>query len=251
MVLRYRIDLPLDSPERALLHKEIISRKTFLRKLYTKWYTWMVREIEQLPDGLLIELGSGGGFFKDFVPKVICSDILDLPCNDMTFSALEMPFEDDSVSGIFMVDAFHHIPDSEKFLSEAKRVLKKDGIIMMIEPANSRWGRFIYKNFHHEPFEPSSNWKIPISGPMSGANGALPWIVFQRDKTIFEDKYPSFEIFENKYHTPLLYLLSGGVSFRQFVPGFFYFFFHLLDRLMTGISSQLSMFMTIKIRKKQ
>jgi len=251
MGLRYKIDLPLDSPERTLLHKEIISRKTFLRKLCTKWYTWMERELEQLPEGLLIELGSGGGFFKDFVPKAICSDILDLPSNDVTFSALEMPFEDASVSGIFMVNTFHHIPDSDKFLSEAERVLKNDGIIMMIEPANSCWGRYIYRNFHHEPFEPSGNWTIPVSSPMSGANGALPWIVFERDKTVFTDKYPSFEILEINYHTPLLYLLSGGVSFRQLFPGFFYGFFHLLDRLMSGISSQLSMFMTIKIRKKQ
>lgn len=251
MGLRYKIDLPLDSPERTLLHKEIILRKIFLRKLYTKWYSHMVRELEGLPEGLLVELGSGGGFFKEFVPRVICSDILDLPGNDMTFSALAMPFEDKSVSGIFMVDTFHHIPDSETFLSEARRVLKKDGVIMMTEPASSWWGRYIYRKFHHEPFDPAGDWKFPLSGPMSGANGALPWIVFERDKSIFADKFPTLEIQGISYHTPLLYLLSGGVSFRQFVPGFSYGFFNLLDRMLSGISSGLSMFVTIKIRKKQ
>ncbi len=250
MGLRYKIDLPLDSPERTLLNKEIILRKTFLRKLYSKWYSTMVRELDQLPEGQLVELGSGGGFFKEFVPGIICSDILDLPGNDMTFSSLDMPFGDNSVSGIFMVDTFHHIPYSEKFLEEATRILKKDGIIMMIEPANSWWGRYIYRTFHHEPFDPSGDWTIPPSGPMSGANGALPWIVFERDRAKSEEKFPALELRKINYHTPLLYLLSGGVSFRQLLPGFSYNLFYLIDRMMSGISSQMSMFVTIRIRKK-
>ena len=159
----------------------------------------MVSELDHIPEGILVELGSGGGFFKEFVPKLICSDILDLPGNDMCFSALNMPFEDNSVSAIFMIDTFHHIPDSEKLLEEASRVLKKGGKIMMIEPANSCWGRFIYKNFHHEPFDPAGDWSFPLSGPMSGANGALPWIVFERDQKRFRNDFSGFEMSKIKY----------------------------------------------------
>lgn len=249
MGLRYKIDLPLDSPERTLLHKEIIRRKVFLRKLYSEWYTSMEAELPGLPEGKLLELGSGGGFFKHFIPDVICSDILDLPGNDMTFSALEMPFEDNSLSGIFMIDTFHHIPDSGKFLEEADRVLKNGGLLMMIEPANSRWGRFIYRNFHHEPFDPAGEWTIPSTGPMSGANGALPWIVFERDLEQFSSAYPSLEIETLKYHTPFRYLLSGGVSFRQLLPGFSYGCVRMLDRAASALSDQLSMFVTIRLRK--
>ena len=149
-----------------------------------------------------MELGSGGGFLKDLMPSIITSDILDLPTNDMVFSALDMPFQDSSVSGIFMVDTFHHIPDSQLFLQEAFRTLKVGGKIVMIEPANSLWGRFIYKNFHHEPFNPKGDWTIPNSGPMSGANGCLPWIVFERDKFVFKNQFPGFEIECINYHTP-------------------------------------------------
>lgn len=250
MGIKYKIDLPLDSPERTILHKEIISRKRFLRKLYSKWYTSMVEEINQLPEGILVELGSGGGFFKEFAPAMICSDILDLPGNDMCFSALDMPFEDNSVSGIFMIDTFHHIPNSEKFLQEADRVLKKGGIIMMIEPANSYWGRFVYRNFHHEPFEPSWDWDFPLSGPMSGANGALPWIVFERDASRFKDTFPALDIKSVKFHTPFIYLVSGGVSFRQLLPDFAYGLVHFFDRLLSGIFPQISMFSTIKVHKE-
>jgi ubiquinone/menaquinone biosynthesis C-methylase UbiE len=45
----------------------------------------------------------------------------------MTFSALEMPFEDQSVGGIFMIDSFHHFPDVERFLSEVERILLPGG----------------------------------------------------------------------------------------------------------------------------
>ncbi|GAH06436.1 unnamed protein product [marine sediment metagenome] len=96
-----------------------------MKKLYLEWYNLFKKETRNLPDGLLLELGSGGGFLKEEMPAVICSDILPLPANDMTFSALEMPFQDNSVSGIFMIDTFHHIPDSDRFLFEAKRILKK------------------------------------------------------------------------------------------------------------------------------
>lgn len=244
---KYKIEHSLDSPERSMAHGEIIKQKYFLRKLYQEWYSIFTQEIEVLPDGLLIELGSGGGFFKEIEPKVICTDIIDLPSNDMTFSALDMPFKNQSVGGIFMIDTMHHLPDSEQFLKEASRVLLEGGKIIMIEPANSIWGRFIYKNFHHEPFIPEGDWSIPTTGPLSGANGALPWIVFIRDNEIFREKFPGFKIESIEYLNPFTYLFSGGVSRRQLLPDFTYSAIKYLDKLLPKVSKQLSMFMVVKI----
>ncbi|HPF51171.1 MAG TPA: class I SAM-dependent methyltransferase [Draconibacterium sp.] len=246
---KYNIPYDLDSPERTLVHKKIIRGKVFLSKLYKEWYSVFTKIKPTLPEGKIVELGSGGGFFKEFEPTAICSDILDLPFNDLTFSALDMPFEMDEVSAIFMIDTFHHIPDSRLFLKEAKRILKRGGMIIMIEPANSWWGRFIYRNFHHEPFNTKGDWTIPDSGPLSGANGALPWIVFDRDLQIFSEEFPDFKILSIDYHTPFRYLISGGVSYRQLMPGFTYPFFRLFDRLLSKLSKQISMFTTIKIQK--
>jgi SAM-dependent methyltransferase len=247
--LKYNISHDLDSPERTLFHRNIIRKKLFLRKLYEEWYSIFQQQMKLLPEGKVVELGSGGGFLKDLEPKVICSDVLDLPTNDITFSALYMPFADEEISALFMIDTFHHIPDAEQFLKEAERVLKKGGAITMIEPANSIWGRFIYKNFHHEPFEPEAGWSIPASGPLSGANGALPWIVFERDKHLFKSRFPGFSIEKIRYHTPFRYLFSGGVSFKQLVPDFTYGIFSFLDNFLSSVSSQFSMFVTIKIKK--
>lgn len=248
--LKYSIPHDLDSPERTIFHNKIIKEKLFLRKLYEEWYSVFTALKLQLPEGKIVELVSGGGFLKKIDPDVICSDVLDLPTNDLTFSALEMPFQDNEISFIFMIDTFHHIPDSELFLKEANRVLKKDGMLVMIEPANTFWGRFIYKNFHHEPFDTNGDWSIPDSGPLSGANGALPWIVFNRDRKRFETTFPNLKLQKTNYHTPLRYLLSGGVSFKQLVPSFSYSFFKLFDKFLSGFSKQISMFITIKIIKK-
>jgi SAM-dependent methyltransferase len=248
--LKYKIPHDLDSPERTIFHQGIIRKKLFLKRLYEEWYRELTTLKPHLPAGKLLEIGSGGGFLKEVESSVICSDVLDLPGNDMTFSALEMPFADEELSAIFMIDTFHHIPDAGKFLKEAERVLAPGGAIIMIEPANSWWGRFIYKNFHHEPFDPKGDWTIPASGPLSGANGALPWIVFERDVAVFRGAYPGFEIKEIRYHTPFRYLVSGGVSFKQLMPDFTYGFFSLLDKTMALIWHQLSMFVTIKLIKK-
>jgi SAM-dependent methyltransferase len=247
--LKYDIPLDLDSPERTIFHQKIIKEKLFLKKLYDEWYKVFTDVKPQLPDGKMVELGSGGGFLKEIEPTVICSDVLELPTNDLTFSALEMPFKDEEISAVFMIDTFHHIPDSKQFLNEINRVLKKNGMLVMIEPANSLWGRFIYQNFHHEPFDVNGDWKIPASGPLSGANGALPWIVFKRDIHKFETSLPELKLIEFRHHTPFRYLVSGGVSFKQLAPDFMYPFFKLIDKFLAAVSSQFSMFVTIKIRK--
>ena len=249
MSIKYRHDIPLDAPERTMLHQEIIASKLFLKRLYLEWYDTFREEMQHLPAGRVVELGSGGGFLKQVIPEVISSDVLPLPSNDLTFSALDMPFGDNSVGGLFMVDTFHHIPDARRFLAEASRVLAPGGKVVMVEPANSFWGRFIYTRFHHEPFIPEGSWQLPGNGPLSGANGCLPWIVFVRDNKRFMEEFPGLEIEEIRYHTPLRYLLSGGVSFKQLVPGFSFSFFRGVDNLLVSLSSQLSMFMTIRIRK--
>ena len=250
MAFRYSFKYSLDDPRRTMEHADIIKHKYFLRKLYTEWYHILLEEIPNLGQKKIVELGSGGGFLKELVPSVITSDYLDLPFNDMHFSALSMPFPNADLDAIFMIDTFHHIPDAQLFLEEASRTIRPKGKIIMIEPANSIWGRFIYKNFHHEPFDPENpDWKIPSSGPLSGANGALPWIVFERDFEQFKQKFPTLRLEKIQYHTPLIYLISGGLTLPQLVPGLFYRPIRTLDRFLANLFPSFSMFVTIVLSK--
>src|SRR5437588_13069218 len=86
-------------------------------------------------------------------------------------------------------------------------------VLLMIEPWVTLWSRFVYTHLHSEPFDPTAaEWGFPISGPLSGANGALPWIIFARDRTAFETFFPQLVIREVTLMMPLRYLASGGVS---------------------------------------
>jgi SAM-dependent methyltransferase len=250
MPWKYKIDYPIDSPERTFAHRRILRTKKFLQNLYRQWYSHFLKEIPSLPPGKLLELGSGGGFLKDLDPRIITSDVQQLPTNDMTFSAVEMPFENQSLAAIFMIDTLHHIPDPAKFFAEAERTLMPGGIIKMIEPANTLWGRFIYKNFHHEAFDTLGEWTLPANGPLSSANGALPWIIFSRDREKFNASYPDLEVREITYTNPFLYLVSGGFTSKQLIPDFLYHAVELIDRILPILSPSMSMFQIITVKKK-
>jgi len=239
----------LDAPATTLLHAQIVKNKPFLRKLYTDFYKELERTIDKANGKMLVELGSGGGFIKEIIPNVITSDILEIPNVDKVFSATEMPFENGDVGAFLMIDVLHHIAEPKAFFAEATRSLDVSGKIVMIEPANTLWARFIYSNFHHELFETQADWTLEAGGPLSTANGALPWIIFSRDREIFEKEFPSLRIVAMRNHTPFRYLLSGGLSYRQLTPSFTYLLVKAAEFALSPINDWLGMFQTIVLEK--
>jgi SAM-dependent methyltransferase len=239
----------LDDPATTLLHAKIIQKKPFLKKLYIDFYKQFRKATPDSENKLLVELGSGGGFIKEVIPNVITSDILELPSVDKAFSAFDMPFESDSVDVFLMFDVLHHLADPKAFFKEAIRCLKTSGKIVMIEPANTLWARFIYKNFHHERFDTQAKWTLEETGPLSQANGAIPWIIFSRDRKIFEKEFPSLRIAGMRNHTPLRYLLSGGLTLRQLLPSFTYPLIKAVEYALSPVNDWVGMFQTIELEK--
>jgi len=256
----------LDDPATTLLHAEIIQKKPFLKKLYIDFYKQFKKAVSDSENKVLVELGSGGGFIKEVISNVITSDVLELPNVDKVFSALDMPFEEASVDAFFMFNVLHHITEPRAFFKEALRCLKVCGRVVMIEPANTLWSRSIYKNFHHEAFDAQApewcclgqaKWEpgprkagtLQESGPLSGGNGALAWIIFWRDRKIFESEFPSLRIVRMRNHTPLRYLLSGGLTLRQLVPSFSYPAVKAIEYTLPPINNLLGMFQTIELEK--
>ena len=119
----------------------------------------------------------------------------------------------------------------------------------MTEPANTLWGRFIFQNFHHEPFVPSAGWRFEAAGPMSSANIALPWIVFCRDRERFQARFPSLRIRRVRPYMPLRYIISGGVSIRQLLPSAAYPLVEGVELLLNPLHGMLGMFYDIEIEK--
>jgi SAM-dependent methyltransferase len=249
MGLKYVFDTDLDDPQTTVKHRDIILAKNFLKRIYILWYQNFVDEVKKNPKGKYLEIGSGGGFLKDLVPNVITSDIMKLPHVDMEFSAEEMPFKDNELDGIFMVNVLHHIPHPHLFFKEAQRTLKPGGKIIMVEPVNTLISRFIYKNFHHEPFLTNGGWEIASTGPLSGANGAIPYIYMIRDRAKFEKEFPLLKIEKIQKHTALLYTVSGGVSRKNLVPEWSFGFWKTMEKF-PGIPQLSGMLGTYVVSKK-
>ena len=213
-------NLNIDSQEATIIHSRIIKEKPFLMKIYEKWYDSISNSIPLNINAPVLELGSGGGFLKDFIPELLPSEVYRIPGIEIVLDGEKIPFKNASLRGIVMVDVFHHIPCVEFFLDEAARCVVPGGVVVMIEPWITRWSGLVYKYLHHEPFKPNAKeWKFPKGGPLSQANSAIPWIVFERDHEKFKMEFPEWNIQETELHSPFCYLLSGGVSFRSLMPG--------------------------------
>ncbi len=211
--------LEIDDPKTTQLRYQIIQQKGFLKKIYQKWYALIASAIPA-GDGALLELGSGAGFIKEVLPDFMTSEIFKCPDIDMVLDGTHLPFVKGALKGIVMTDVFHHISEPRSFLVESARCVRPGGALIMIEPWVSAWSKQIYGRWHHEPFDPGAeSWEFPSSGPLSGANGALPWIVFQRDLKKFEMEFPQWQINMINPFMPFLYLLSGGISMRSLMPG--------------------------------
>jgi SAM-dependent methyltransferase len=131
-----------------------------------------------------------------------------------------MPFEDASLRAILMMNVFHHIADAGAFLREASRCLKPGGRIFMLDQHVNWFSRLIYRHAHHEPFDPDAReWSFATSGPLSGANGALASIVFERDRARFDELYPELRLEIFQPHTPFRYFMAGGLKWWSLLPG--------------------------------
>jgi SAM-dependent methyltransferase len=210
--------IDLDDPRTTILRKRILEEKRFLRHIYEEWYQLLLASLPPM-EGLVLELGTGAGFLRDFLPGLITSDVLPLPDMSVVMNAYQIPFQDASLRGILMIDVLHHLAAPRTFFAEATRCVKPGGVITMIEPWVTPWSRLVYTLLHHEPFHPeATQWEFPTSGPLSGANGALPWMMFHRDRCRFTSEFPEWRVRSIDPDMPLSYLLSGGVSWRSFMP---------------------------------
>ncbi len=249
-VARTRPNLDLDSPDASIQHSQLIRSKLFLREIYREHYQYFRSEIAPVPAGAVVELGSGGGFIREVLPAALTSDVVRLPDASLVMSGLSLPFADSSISAIVMINVLHHLQDVGAFLHEAQRALKPGGKIVMVEPANTLFSNFIYRNFHHEPFDPAQvGWTLPKGGRMSVANDALPWIVFCRDRAKLSREFPDLAVRHVRNFMPLRYILSGGVSKPQLLPDLLYGPLCWAERVLQPFNNLCGLFMKISVER--
>src|SRR5437867_7556035 len=160
--------LDLDDPRTTELRLRIIREKSFLRQIYTEWYTSIASALP-MGQGPVLELGSGGGFLGDVIPDLITSDVVSCQGIRMAMNAAQFPFCTRSLRAIVMTNVLHHLPEPRRFFAEAASCVMPGGVIVMVEPWMTRWSRWVYTRLHHEPCEPTAPvWEFRSSGPLSG-----------------------------------------------------------------------------------
>ncbi|MBW1956050.1 MAG: class I SAM-dependent methyltransferase [Deltaproteobacteria bacterium] len=240
--------LDLESADAATIHLRLIQEKPFLNRLYRHYYADFLKAHHRAPIGARIEVGSGGGFLNALIPGLIRVDLRPGAQVNVTASADALPFADASAGAVFLLNTLHHLSNPARFLDEASRVLRPGGRCVVIEPFVSLLSRYVYRHLHHEPFAPDApSWNARAHGLQGGANLALPWILFYRDRRRFEARFPTLHIASRKPHTIFSYLLSGGVSRKALLPGVFFGPVARLENLLQPLAPQLCMMMTVDL----
>ncbi|WP_309109589.1 class I SAM-dependent methyltransferase [Pseudomonas brassicacearum] len=203
-------------------------------------------------DGLEVELGAGIAPMRNSYPKVLATDIVRTEQLDMALNAEAMDLGDRSVRAFYGQNCFHHFPHPDRFFTELERTIKIGGGAILIEPFHGPFAAFLYRRlFKSEGFDMHfPSWETPSTGPMNGANQALSYIVFVRDRQIFERKHPGLEIVHQEIcGNYLRYLISGGLNFRQLLPDALIPVLKVIEKLLHPLRRVLALHHIVVLRR--
>lgn len=250
------VSVDVDSSDRIARHRELLLQKRMTREVFFELYDLLERmDTKHLsPEpGRRIEIGSGSSLIKDRLPDVETTDLVQYDGLDRIVDAMDMPFEDGELKTVFGIHCFHHLPDPYKFLSEIRRVCRPGGGVILIDPYHGPLASFVFKRlFTNEHFDKDGPAISDHHGPMSDANQALSYVVFQRERERFEKKFPELELVAMQpISNYVRYLVSGGVNFRQLLPNQSIPLLRALERALTPLGQYLALHHVIVIRKRQ
>ena len=185
-----------------------------------------------------IELGAGVIPMSSWIKNVTSTDVVDSAHLDGVLDVTQLELSDNSMNGLYLQNTFHHIPDPAAFFNEALRVLRPGGRIVIVDPNHNLFSRMIYKKlFVTESFDINGRWNDASHHAMIGANQALSYLVFVRDRKKFERENPGFRIIETvTISSGLRYILTGGLNFRRIAPKFVFPALAKLEKRLTVVN---------------
>ena len=215
-------------------HRRAWGENPALRALYADWYGRIAAALPPAALGPRIELGSGPGFARAFIPDLQLTDIVQAPWHDREVSADALPFADQSVGALVLFDVLHHLSDPRRFFGEAIRVLAPGGRIVMCEPYVSPLSYPVYKLFHEEPLDLSVDPLAPAAAVEGrdpfDSNQAIPSLLFGRHAARFAAEIPALRLAHLEWLSGLSYPASGGFSRGPLLPERLWSALHRLER---------------------
>jgi SAM-dependent methyltransferase len=248
-------NLDVDGSDRILVHGEMLLRKPMLKTVFTSFHDVFERLDRRYltAEGLRVEIGAGVAPIRDSYPDVLATDIVPAPRLDRVLDAERMDLPDASVRVIFGQNCFHHFPHPSRFFEELERVLPVGGGVILLEPYYGPLASFLFRRmFRTEGFDKAHpSWEAPVAGPMKGANQALSYIVFVRDRAEFERRFPKLRIVHQETCSNYLqYLFSGGLNFRQLWPNKAVPLLASVQRFLSPFDRWLALHHVVVIRKE-
>jgi SAM-dependent methyltransferase len=247
--------ISIDGQERIVEHEAILRRKRMVREVFGDCHARM-RELAAMylpAEGVEVEIGAGVAPIRQSDPSVLSTDLVLAPGLDFVTDAQQLALRSGSVRVVYAQNAFHHLPQPQRFLRELERVLAPRGGAVLLEPYHGPVASFLFKRlFATEGFDKSfPAWETPMEGPMHGANQALSYIVFVRDRERFESEFPALEIVHRStVPNYVRYLVSGGLNFRQLLPDAAILPLRALEWLLRPLGPLLALHQVIVLRKK-
>lgn len=207
------------------------NNKPALRALYEQWFN----EIKlNLTAGISVEVGCGISRLKEYIPDVVTVDIVELSWTDAVCDAHELPFRSGSVGNFILFDVLHHLSIPMMFFSEASRVLRPGGRMIIMEPYISPVSLVIYKFFHPEPVlmncNPLDSGMTKSSNRPFDSNQAIPTLIFFRFLKQWEERFPEFVIKTRKRLAFIAYPSTGGFGGKQLLSNRLIILTHSMEK---------------------
>lgn len=245
----------VDSGEFVELHRQILLAKPIMRAVFSEFYDAMRAADARWfsGPGRRVELGAGSSVFGELHPDVLATDIKIARTVRAVVDAQGMPFRPGTVRALYGINCFHHFPEPERFFQELTRLLAPGAGCVLIEPYYGPLAAQFYRRlFATERFDPAQpQWTSTASGPMTGANQALSYIVFDRDRAEFARRFPGLEVVEQRPLTNYpRYILSGGLNFRALVPAWLGPLLRAGEWLVSPLARWLALHHLIVIRRR-
>lgn len=95
--------------------------------------------VKKFSKGKILEVGCGTGHVQSRLKNVVGIDITLSMLkknrnNAVCADAHSIPFKDEAFDAVYSIDVLEHVQNPGKMIGECRRVLKKDGIIILITP---------------------------------------------------------------------------------------------------------------------
>ena len=160
---------------------------------------------------VVVEIGSGPGFLKPFIPNLISTDVEKGARVSCVADASNLPFKKNSGDAYICVDVLHHFYQPGKFFDSVSYSLKTGGKIIFVEPWAGAMGYIFYRFFHHEdckrvkqPFGPTFTFG---KSPMDGNAMIVRQCLFESESELIKH---GLKIRNMQFFGSLSYLLTGG-----------------------------------------